>query len=793
MRTRALVRKRLAMVLIAAMASSQTMPAMAMKADKEDGLYLNEDRAWTYWKDGEMLTSTIVKVGTDYRDRPLYYYFDADGVMAQSGMFDRLDIINEGDEHDRSFARRDGYLQSGWADPNGQWHYFDKDYLEVQNGEVINGGKKYYFGEDGIMLAREFREDEDGNKSYYQNYGQRADNKWLNIDGNWYYFNKNGHALAASGSNAVATDSNVRYEFDEEGMLVSETQPFPTVEGIALRGEQERTVEVGKTIKLTFDVRLASESNVARNKLTEDSHDYWTEAEVDFPYIVSYSLDEGDRKLNQSDSTYTVTYTPNREGIIEITAVIDNVESDQTAIIKSVWGENADKAKLDSMKALLDNHEAKDSRWMRSVDSLADEMENKGILKNLWMSYEKVIREADTSYAVESHIVKSNTITDAAADMLENNQLEIIGAVLNVDEGTDLECILDKGDLLELGTEYTNQKAFDLACGDQTELKTPVIVKMSIPKGMNTDNLVLHHEVGDSIELVEFKVSGNEVTFVTDSMGTFAYAEKTESGNTGGSTEGGNTGGSTEGGNAGGSTEGGNAGGSTEGGNAGGSTEGGNTGGSTEGGNAGGSTEGGNAGGSTEGGNAGGSTEGGNTGGSGSSSGGSSGGGSGSGGGSPHTGAVSKTNGVTTTDAKKGQVNSITGIITGSGEGNSKWNQDEKGWKLQYADGTFIAGMMVTDEKGNTHEQPAWELINGAWYPFGTDGYVKNGLVNDPALGGIFYIDINTGMKIGWQNIDGVWRYFNPVSDGKLGIMRTDTWIEGYYIDANGVWDSNKV
>lgn len=161
-------------------------------------------------------------------------------------------------------------------------------------------------------------------------------------------------------------------------------------------------------------------------------------------------------------------------------------------------------------------------------------------------------------------------------------------------------------------------------------------------------------------------------------------------------------------------------------------------------------------------------------------------GGGGGGGGGSATGNSAA--GTISSDAKKGYVNSVTGIVTGSGTGYSNWAQDEAGWKLQYADGTFAAGVMGTDENGNSYEQVAWEMVNGAWYPFGANGYVKSGLVYDVALAGTFYVDINSGMKTGWQSVDGVWRYFNTVSDGKRGIMLTNTTVDGRYIDAEGVW-----
>ncbi|WP_125144430.1 Ig-like domain-containing protein [Clostridium transplantifaecale] len=179
-------------------------------------------------------------------------------------------------------------------------------------------------------------------------------------------------------------------------------------------------------------------------------------------------------------------------------------------------------------------------------------------------------------------------------------------------------------------------------------------------------------------------------------------------------------------------------------------------------------------------------------------SGGSSGGGSSSGGssgGNSSSGNNSQSAGTTTTDAKKGQINSVTGIITGSGSGQSNWQSETKAdgttsWKLQYADGTTAAGTIVTAADGTTYEQPAWEMVNGAWYPFGADGYAKSGMVFDPALGGYFYIDINTGMKTGWQEIDGKWYYFNPNSDGKKGIMfMNGKTPDGYYIKEDGTWD----
>ena len=147
--------------------------------------------------------------------------------------------------------------------------------------------------------------------------------------------------------------------------------------------------------------------------------------------------------------------------------------------------------------------------------------------------------------------------------------------------------------------------------------------------------------------------------------------------------------------------------------------------------------------------------------------------------------------GVIRQDSVKGTIDSMAGIITGEtnsfvNDGKSHWMLDEHGWWLRFADNTYPKGS-VRESGGISH---SWEHINGNWWAFDQTGYAKTGWLRDEDYGGWFYMDLEHGMQTGWVLLNGAWYYFNPVSDGKRGMMyagqRTP---DGYYVEKNGVWD----
>lgn len=93
--------------------------------------------------------------------------------------------------------------------------------------------------------------------------------------------------------------------------------------------------------------------------------------------------------------------------------------------------------------------------------------------------------------------------------------------------------------------------------------------------------------------------------------------------------------------------------------------------------------------------------------------------------------------------------------------GNRKW--------YRHADGSYTKN--------------DWELINGKYYRFDNEGWMVTGWkkINDIW----YYMDKTTGERYGkgWHWIDGNCYYMNA-----NGEMATDTWIDGYYVDASGKW-----
>ena len=101
-----------------------------------------------------------------------------------------------------------------------------------------------------------------------------------------------------------------------------------------------------------------------------------------------------------------------------------------------------------------------------------------------------------------------------------------------------------------------------------------------------------------------------------------------------------------------------------------------------------------------------------------------------------------------------------------------KWIQSSGRWWYRHADGSYT--------------RSEWEYIGGKWYYFDQNGWMVTGW--QKVKGSWYYMESN-GARVadGWKWINNKCYYFD-----KNGKMAADTWIDGSYVDASGVWIKDK-
>lgn len=172
---------------------------------------------------------------------------------------------------------------------------------------------------------------------------------------------------------------------------------------------------------------------------------------------------------------------------------------------------------------------------------------------------------------------------------------------------------------------------------------------------------------------------------------------------------------------------------------------------------------------------------------------------------------------------------------SGRDRSTSTWVKESAGWRYRLSNGTYLSGSLVLDPAtGRQVEQVVWKQLRGAWWAFGSDGYIRTGWVYDYSAGEWYYVDENTGMRTGWylDPQDGRWYYLDPATGEMLtewqlipdlGYVYLNpyapqptwaydealkTWVymegagrpygslymaewtpDGYYVNADGVWE----
>lgn len=144
------------------------------------------------------------------------------------------------------------------------------------------------------------------------------------------------------------------------------------------------------------------------------------------------------------------------------------------------------------------------------------------------------------------------------------------------------------------------------------------------------------------------------------------------------------------------------------------------------------------------------------------------------------------------------------------------WIKDGNAWYYRYPDGSYQKNswLLVNNKwylfDGDSRMVIGWQQKNNRWFYLNSEGDMFTGWLRQGEkvyylyetagddLGvmctgwiqhsGIWYYGGSDGAMLrGWQEIDGNWRYFNPDS----GAMAVSTNINGFEVDANGIWKRN--
>ena len=101
------------------------------------------------------------------------------------------------------------------------------------------------------------------------------------------------------------------------------------------------------------------------------------------------------------------------------------------------------------------------------------------------------------------------------------------------------------------------------------------------------------------------------------------------------------------------------------------------------------------------------------------------------------------------------------------------------GWEV-------VSGRWKYMESNGEYVKSRWLLVGSTWYHFDANGWMQTGWLQ---LGGSkYYLESSGAMTSnGWHWIENVCYYFD-----NNGCMASDTWIDNWYVDANGAWIPDK-
>ncbi len=205
---------------------------------------------------------------------------------------------------------------------------------------------------------------------------------------------------------------------------------------------------------------------------------------------------------------------------------------------------NADKLG-ETLKDAMENQTASEA-----ADTLTESADISAIQQAMQTSdtFLDQVKDLESKYQEETGVVVDSNVSEEAAQYVNSDEIEIVGAAFN-GNGSDLTFEIDataEEDKVPVHSNYLNNVQLDIklttADTEIHELKMPITITMPIPQGITPAQLViLHHHENGTVEETPFKLNGDgTVTFTVTDFSTFVFAEVAPS-TGGGSTGGGST------------------------------------------------------------------------------------------------------------------------------------------------------------------------------------------------------------------------------------------------------------
>ena len=154
-----------------------------------------ENNQWRYYENNQPVSNWKKIAG-------VWYYFNQDGIMLSSTIFNDYLLNNSG-----------AMAESSWVKIDNQWYYANEDGKVTRNSWKKIAGVWYRFDESGTMLSATIYNDyllktsgamaenswvKIADKWYFATEsGKIIRDKWEKINGTWYYFNKDGDMLSS--------------------------------------------------------------------------------------------------------------------------------------------------------------------------------------------------------------------------------------------------------------------------------------------------------------------------------------------------------------------------------------------------------------------------------------------------------------------------------------------------------------------------------------------------------------------------------------------------------------------